>query len=135
MNAAIYARVSTAAQAEHGYSLETQIEACKQKALSLGATSIKEYVDDGYSGAYMERPALDNLRDALSALSHSCALEKFTHLIEKHYRHAFSVLAQHDGPDGRHRHEEFFVEDLLFHDSLESLPQNVMADRQIWHHE
>lgn len=44
MNAAIYARVSTAAQAEHGYSLETQIDACKQKALSLGATSIKEYV-------------------------------------------------------------------------------------------
>ena len=55
MNAAIYARVSTAAQAEHGYSLETQIEACKQKAISLGATSIKEYIDDGYSGAYLER--------------------------------------------------------------------------------
>ena len=54
MNAAIYARVSTAAQAEHGYSLETQIEACKQKAISLGATSIKEYVDDGYSGAYRQ---------------------------------------------------------------------------------
>ena len=58
MNIAIYARVSTAAQAEKGYSLETQVEACKQKALSLGATSIKEYVDDGYSGAYLERPAL-----------------------------------------------------------------------------
>lgn len=70
MNAAIYARVSTAQQAEHGYSLETQIDACKQKALSLGATSIKEYIDDGYSGAYMERPALDNLRDALSANLH-----------------------------------------------------------------
>lgn len=70
MNAAIYARVSTAAQAEHGYSLETQIEACKQKALSLGATSIKEYIDDGYSGAYLERPALDDLRDALAAKLH-----------------------------------------------------------------
>lgn len=70
MNAAIYARVSTAAQAEHGYSLETQIEACKQKAIALGATSIKEYVDDGYSGAYLERPALDDLRDALAAKLH-----------------------------------------------------------------
>ena len=65
MNVAIYARVSTAAQAEKGYSLETQVEACKQKALSLGATSIKEYVDDGYSGAYLERPKLDELRDAV----------------------------------------------------------------------
>ena len=64
---AIYARVSTAAQAEKGYSLETQVEACKQKALSMGATSIKEYVDDGYSGAYLERPKLDELRDAVSA--------------------------------------------------------------------
>ena len=74
MNVAIYARVSTAAQAEHGYSLETQIEACKQKALELGATSIKQYVDDGYSGAYLERPALDNLRDSISAKLHDTVI-------------------------------------------------------------
>lgn len=70
MNIAIYARVSTSQQAEHGYSLQTQVEACKKKAVELGATSIKEYIDDGYSGAYLERPALDNLRDALSAKLH-----------------------------------------------------------------
>lgn len=74
MNVAIYARVSTAAQAEHGYSLETQVDACKQKAISMGATSIKEYIDDGYSGAYLERPALDNLRDALSAKLHDVVI-------------------------------------------------------------
>lgn len=70
MNAAIYARVSTAAQAEKGYSLQTQIEACTNKALRLGATTIKEYVDDGYSGAFLERPKLDELRDALAAKLH-----------------------------------------------------------------
>ena len=70
MNIAIYARVSTAAQAEKGYSLETQIEACRKKAAELGATFIKNYVDDGYSGAYLERPALDDLRDALAAGLH-----------------------------------------------------------------
>ena len=74
MNVAIYARVSTAAQAEKGYSLKTQVEACRQKALSMGATSIKEYVDDGYSGAYLERPALDELRDALSAKLHDTVI-------------------------------------------------------------
>lgn len=58
MNVAIYARVSTTQQAEKGYSLETQIEACKKKAMEMGATSIKEYIDDGYSGAYLERPAV-----------------------------------------------------------------------------
>lgn len=70
MNVAIYSRVSTSQQAEHGYSLETQIDACRKKALELGATSIKEYTDDGYSGAYLERPKLDELRDAVAQKLH-----------------------------------------------------------------
>ena len=74
MNVAIYARVSTAAQAEKGYSLETQVEACRQKAVSLGADNIKNYIDDGYSGAYLERPALDDLRDALAAGLHDTVI-------------------------------------------------------------
>lgn len=74
MNVAIYARVSTSAQAEKGYSLATQVEACRKKAEELGAESIKEYIDDGYSGAYLERPALDSLRDALSAKLHDCVI-------------------------------------------------------------
>ncbi len=67
MNVAVYARVSTDWQAEHGYSLETQVDGCLKTARELGATTIQKYVDDGYSGAYLERPALDKLRDALQA--------------------------------------------------------------------
>ena len=74
MNVAIYARVSTAKQAKEGYSLETQVEACKKKAIEMGATSIKEYVDDGYSGAYLERPHLDEMRDAVSAKLHDVVI-------------------------------------------------------------
>lgn len=70
MNVAIYARVSTQQQAEHGYSLQTQIDACTKKAKELGAVSVKNYIDDGYSGAYLERPALDNLRDAVAQKLH-----------------------------------------------------------------
>ena len=64
-SAALYARVSTQIQAEHGHSLSSQIAACKEKAESIGAETVREYIDDGYSGAYLERPALDNMRDAL----------------------------------------------------------------------
>ena len=74
MNAAIYARVSTAGQAEHGYSLATQIEACKRKANEIGIENTVNYIDDGYSGAYMERPALDKLRDALAVGAHDTVI-------------------------------------------------------------
>ena len=66
MNCAVYVRVSTQQQAEHGYSIETQIDACRKKAKELGATSVKIYDDSGFSGAYLERPALDSLRDAVA---------------------------------------------------------------------
>ena len=65
--AAIYARVSTDRQAEQGYSIETQIAACEKYAADLGAVSVTKYIDDGYSGAYLDRPRLDALRDALQA--------------------------------------------------------------------
>ena len=72
MNVAIYTRVSTQQQAEHGYSIEEQENACRKKALELGATSIKVYRDSGFSGAYLERPALDDLRDAVAQKLHDC---------------------------------------------------------------
>jgi site-specific DNA recombinase len=65
MIAALYIRVSTADQAEKGYSLETQLSENRQKASELGATKFVEFIDDGYSGEYIDRPALTQLRDAL----------------------------------------------------------------------
>lgn len=57
---AIYVRVSTEEQAKKGYSIQSQIEECRSKA---GTNEILEYVDEGYSGAYLERPQLQKLRD------------------------------------------------------------------------
>lgn len=60
---AIYARVSTQEQAEHGYSLSDQVAQCRKKLLSMGLSNIKEYIDYGYSGEFIDRPAMDRLRD------------------------------------------------------------------------
>src|SRR5690242_2638446 len=65
--AAIYARVSTAEQAEKGYSLETQLAECRRKAAELGASGVEEFIDDGYSGEFIDRPALARLRNHLES--------------------------------------------------------------------
>lgn len=44
--ATIYARVSTDIQAEHGYSLPTQLQGCHQYATKNGFTVLEELVDD-----------------------------------------------------------------------------------------
>ncbi|MCX7781744.1 MAG: recombinase family protein [Negativicutes bacterium] len=64
---AIYARVSTDEQARSGYSLQDQIDQCRKKLLSMGLSNIKEYIDDGYSGEFLDRPALSRLREDLRA--------------------------------------------------------------------
>lgn len=62
---AIYARVSTEEQARSGYSLADQLRTCRAKLAAMGAREdeITDYVDDGYSGEFMERPALEKLRE------------------------------------------------------------------------
>ncbi len=65
MRAAIYTRVSTQEQAEHGVSLEMQAEACRAAALRAGAETIEVFEDGGFSGTSLQRPALSALRSRL----------------------------------------------------------------------
>lgn len=55
----IYARVSTEEQAKKGFSLKDQIAKCREKAKT---NDVNEYVDEGISGEFLDRPALSNLR-------------------------------------------------------------------------
>lgn len=55
--AALYARVSTDEQAEHGYSIDAQRDACRAFATARGWTAAQEYVDAGFSGGKSDRPA------------------------------------------------------------------------------
>jgi site-specific DNA recombinase len=58
-----YTRVSTEDQAKHGYSLPSQAEACRKYAEEQGWTVMAEISDDGISGAVLDRPGLDRIRD------------------------------------------------------------------------
>ncbi|MGB7291050.1 MAG: recombinase family protein [Thermodesulfobacteriota bacterium] len=60
--AALYARVSTETQAKQE-TISSQLETLRDFAAKQGYTIVEEYVDDGWSGELLERPALDKLRD------------------------------------------------------------------------
>ena len=66
MKAAIYARVSTERQAERG-TIGSQMEALRAHLAGAGDEPAGEYCDDGCSGARLDRPGLDALRDAAEA--------------------------------------------------------------------
>lgn len=72
---ALYVRVSTDRQAEEGYSIEVQKERLIAFSKTLdGEVSYDFYIDDGFSGATLERPAMQRLiLDAKNkAITHIC---------------------------------------------------------------
>jgi site-specific DNA recombinase len=63
MRVGIYARVSTEAQEARG-TIGSQLDALRARVAAEGAELVAEFVDDGISGARLDRPGLDALRDA-----------------------------------------------------------------------
>jgi site-specific DNA recombinase len=64
IRAAFYARVSSEQQAT-AHTIESQLAALSERAQADGAPVPleRQFVDDGYSGATLVRPAMDRLRD------------------------------------------------------------------------
>jgi site-specific DNA recombinase len=76
-----YCRTSTSAQ-EKEESIQTQVQ--KLRGIYKKKNVIKEYLDEGYSGAYMQRPALEQLRaDAKKGLFNVLALYSLDRLSRK----------------------------------------------------
>src|SRR5918994_5314371 len=63
----LYARVSTDEQARSGYSLAQQIEALREYAAREGYEVLEEVQDAGQSGASLERPGMDRVRDLVAS--------------------------------------------------------------------
>jgi len=62
----IYLRVSSREQADEGYSISAQREACRRLIEDRGWTLVDEYVDAGESARTADRPAFRTLLDRLS---------------------------------------------------------------------
>src|SRR5688572_30126572 len=63
LRAAIYTRVSTLEQGEHGHGLDSQLKDCRKLAAELDATIVTEY-EDRDSGASWALPGLNAMLDA-----------------------------------------------------------------------
>ena len=66
MRVALYARVSSEAQEARG-TIGSQLEVLRARIAEQGDELAAEFCDDGYSGARLDRPGLDTLRDQAEA--------------------------------------------------------------------
>jgi site-specific DNA recombinase len=93
--AILYARVSTEEQVRSGYSLAQQLEALRDYAFREGYEVLEEVADLGQSGATLERPGMDRVRDLVAAGDVSVVLaqdrDRFAREPAYHYilRHEF----------------------------------------------
>jgi site-specific DNA recombinase len=65
--AILYARVSTDEQARSGYSLAQQLKALHEYTAREGYEVLEEVTDPGQSGASLERPGMDRVRELVAA--------------------------------------------------------------------
>jgi site-specific DNA recombinase len=108
--AILYARVSTDEQARSGYSLAQQIEALRAYASRERYEVLEEVVDPGQSGASLERPGMDRVRDLVAAGGVSVVLTQdrdrfarepaYTYLLRREFEeHGTKLRALNDRGD------------------------------------
>jgi site-specific DNA recombinase len=98
MRAAIYARVSTSRQARD-QSIGQQVERLKTHTGQEGWTLEEErlYLDEGYSGASLNRPGLDALRDAAAMAEFDVLLVSAPDRLARKYVHQVLLIEELQG--------------------------------------
>ena len=94
-NVALYARVSTAQQEKQGTSA-SQLAVLSAYAAAHGLTIAPEhqYLDDGYSGARLDRPGLERLRDAVWRGELDTVLILAPDRLARHYAYQYVVVEE-----------------------------------------
>src|SRR4051795_10935276 len=120
--AILYARVSTDEQARSGYSLAQQMEALREYAARERDEVLEEIQDPGQSGASLERPGMDRVRDLVAAGDVSVVLAQdrdrfarepaYLYLLKKEFEEYSTKLRSlndrgDDSPEGQ------FTDDVL----------------------
>ncbi len=109
--AILYTRVSTDEQARSGYSLAQQIEALREYAAREGYEVLEEVQDAGQSGASLERPGMDRVRDHVAGGGVSVVLAQdrdrfsrepaYTYLLRREFEeHGCELRSLNDRGDG-----------------------------------
>lgn len=109
--AILYSRVSTLEQVDKGYSLAQQLEALREYAKREGYEVLEEVTDPGHSGASLERPGMDRVRDLVGAGGVSVVLAQdrdrfsrepaYTYLLKREFEeHGCLMRSLNDRGDG-----------------------------------
>lgn len=95
MQVAIYARVSTLNQQQEG-TIASQIQLLKQHILqqSWALLPEHEYIDDGISGARLDRPALDRLRDCARRCEFDAVVILSPDRLAREYAHQWLLVEE-----------------------------------------
>jgi len=93
MRAALYARVSTEKQ-ERDETIRSQLAALRQAGIQRGylINDTDVFRDEGYSGARLDRPALDRLRDLVAEGSYDVVLVLAPDRLARHYAYQVVVI-------------------------------------------
>jgi site-specific DNA recombinase len=92
----IYARVSTDEQAREGYSIGAQRDRLLAFCRAQGWDVTGIYIDDGHSGAKLDRPALNRLRDDARARIFDLVLVWKVHRMSRKVAHLATLVDEFD---------------------------------------
>jgi site-specific DNA recombinase len=99
MRTAIYARVSTVTHSQQ-HTIEEQINRLRARLLSCGEAVADEHIfrDEGRSGATLNRPALDRLRDQVRLGDYDRILVTSPDRLARNYVHQMLLLEELERP-------------------------------------